>query len=62
MNDTHDTGGLSDDDIVGSGPTEEQDDRDQGGHGTRDTGDEPTEAGEDRDVGGEGPRDSGDEA
>jgi hypothetical protein len=62
MSDTSDTGRLSDDDMTSSGPTEENDDRDQGGHGSRDTGDEPTEEGEDRDQGGEGPRDTGDEA
>lgn len=53
---------LSDDDISTSGPTEAGDDRDAGGSGAQDTGDEPTEAGEDRDAGGEGPQDTGDEA
>jgi hypothetical protein len=62
MSDTSDTGRLSDDDMTSSGPTEERDDRDQGGHGSRDTGDEPTEERDDRDQGGEGPRDTGDEA
>jgi len=62
MSDTSNTGNLSDDDIKASGPTEEHDDRDTGGGGSRDTGDEPTEERDDRDRGGEGPRDTGDEA
>ena len=53
---------LNDDDIRSSLPTEADDDRDQGGHGSQDTGDEPTEADEDLDQGGEGDADSGDEA
>ncbi|UDY37599.1 hypothetical protein [Dermatobacter hominis] len=52
---------FSDDDIT-SEPTEDEEDRDKGGHGTADTGDEPTEAVEDRDAGGEGTQDTGDEA
>ena len=53
---------LNDDDISTQGPTEAGEDRDQGGSGGADTGDEPTEAGEDRDAGGEGEQDTGDEA
>ncbi len=53
---------INDDDITTDAPTEAEEDRDQGGHGARDTGDEPTEAVEDRDAGGEGPKDTGDEA
>ena len=53
---------LNDDDISTQGPTEGGEDRDQGGSGGADTGDEPTEAGEDRDAGGEGEKDTGDEA
>jgi|GEM_PF-2033324 len=53
---------LDDDDITSSGPTEDQDDRDAGGDGSADTGDEPTEADEDRDAGGEGSQDTGDES
>jgi len=52
---------FNDDDIT-TEPTEDEDDRDAGGHGSADTGDEPTEAREDRDTGGEGSRDTGDEA
>jgi hypothetical protein len=52
---------LNDDDMS-SEPTEEQDDRDQGGATGRDSGDEPTEADENLDAGGEGPLDTGDEA
>jgi hypothetical protein len=52
---------YSDDDIT-TEPTEAEDDKDAGGHGTADTGDEPTEAEDDRDVGGEGGQDTGDEA
>lgn len=53
---------FNDDDITTDGPTESEDDRDAGGHGSADTGDQPTEADEDRDVGGEGAKDTGDEA
>ena len=52
---------INDDDIT-SQPTESEDDRDAGGHGSKDTGDEPTEADENLDGGGEGPLDTGDEA
>lgn len=45
-----------------TGPTEADDDRDQGGSGDADTGDEPTEAEENLDQGGEGDADTGDEA
>ena len=54
---------LSDDEITAGGPTERDDDRDAGGEGTQDTGDEesgPTETDDDRDAGGEGAKDSGD--
>lgn len=50
------------DDDMSSEPTEEQEDRDQGGAAGQDTGDEPTERDDDRDQGGEGPLDTGDEA
>jgi hypothetical protein len=53
---------ISDDDMQTSRPTERDDDRDQGGEGTKDTGDEPTEAEDDRDQSGSGAKDSGDEA
>lgn len=53
---------MSDDDITREGPTEADEDRDVGGTGGGDTGDEPTEAEDDRDAGGEGGADSGDEA
>lgn len=53
---------MNDDDITSEAPTEDDEDRDQGGHGSQDTGDEPTEAEEDRDAGGSGDADSGDEA
>ena len=53
---------ISDDDIHSSGPTEAGDDRDTGGEGSRDTGDEPTERNDDLDAGGEGEQDTGDEA
>jgi len=53
---------LNDDDITASGPTEADDDRDAGGSGANDTGDEPTEADEDRDAGGESGADTGDES
>jgi hypothetical protein len=52
---------ISDDDIT-TEPTEADDDKDAGGHGSADTGDEPTEANENLDAGGEGPKDTGDEA
>jgi hypothetical protein len=50
------------DDDMSSEPTEEQEDRDQGGAAGQDTGDEPTEANENLDAGGEGSLDTGDEA
>lgn len=53
---------IKDDDLVIEGPTEDNEDRDTGGGGNADTGDEPTEADEDRDAGGEGAKDTGDEA
>lgn len=54
---------IGDDDITTTGkPTERGDDRDTGGSGARDTGDEPTERDDDRDAGGEGEQDTGDEA
>lgn len=53
---------ISDDDIESNGPTEREDDRDTGGEGSKDTGDEPTEQSDDRDTGGEGTKDTGDEA
>jgi hypothetical protein len=53
---------LSDDDITSEGPTEADEDRDVGGDGSKDSGDEPTEAEDDRDAGGEGSQDTGDEA
>lgn len=52
---------FSDDDITREGPTESEEDRDEGGEGTKDTGDEPTEAEDDLDRGGSGDSDSGDE-
>jgi hypothetical protein len=52
---------LNDDDMT-TGPTESEDDRDSGGSGGRDTGDEPTERDDDLDQGGEGERDTGDDA
>ncbi|HVF31628.1 MAG TPA: hypothetical protein VM933_01215 [Acidimicrobiales bacterium] len=52
---------LNDDDIT-TKPTEGGEDRDTGGHGTADQGDEPTEATDDKDAGGEGSQDTGDEA
>ena len=54
---------LSDVDITVGGPTEREDDRDAGGDGTQDSGDEesgPPETEDDRDTGGEGAQDSGD--
>ena len=51
-----------DDDDITTKPTEDDEDKDVGGDGTADTGDEPTEADEDRDAGGEGEKDTGDEA
>lgn len=66
-----DTTQLTDDDITtewsdaprmtDTGPTEGEEDRDAGGEGSKDTGDEPTEADENLDVGGEGSHDTGDE-
>ena len=53
---------INDDDITSSGPTEAEDDRDAGGQGGADTGDEPTERDDNLDAGGEGPKDTGDEA
>ena len=53
---------MSDDDITREVPTEDTENRDAGGHGAKDTGDEPTEADDDLDKGGEGDADSGDEA
>ena len=52
---------INDDDMT-TKPTEADEDRDAGGHGAADTGDEPTEADENLDGGGEGPLDTGDEA
>jgi hypothetical protein len=52
---------FNDDDIT-TEPTEDDEDRDVGGHGNADTGDEPTEADEDRDPGGGGEQDTGDES
>lgn len=51
---------IEDDDIK-TAPTEDQEDRDAGGHGAKDTGDEPTEREEDLDLGGEAEKDTGDE-
>ncbi len=53
---------FNDDDISTDGPTEAEEDKDTGGGGAADTGDEPTEADDDRDAGGEGEKDTGDEA
>lgn len=53
---------INDDDISRDKPTEDEENLDEGGHGSRDTGDEPTEADENLDGGGEGPLDTGDEA
>ena len=55
-----DASNINDDEIETTGPTEADDDRDTGGEGSRDTGDEPTEAEDDRDTGGEENKDSGD--
>jgi len=52
---------INDDDIT-TEPTEDEEDRDAGGHGSADTGDEPTEADDDRDTGGDDEQDTGDEA
>ena len=57
-----DQSNISDDDIRSSKPTEQSEDRDTGGTGNKDTGDEPTERDDDLDQGGEGERDTGDEA
>ena len=51
---------INNDDITEK-PTEENDDRDAGGHGAQDAGDEPTERDDDKDTGGEGNQDTGDE-
>jgi hypothetical protein len=51
---------ISDDDISSTGPTEAGENRDKGGEGPADTGDEPTEANDDLDAGGEGEKDTGD--
>ena len=54
---------LTDVEIIAGGPTELEDDRDAGGEGTQDSGDEesgPIEGDEDRDAGGEGAQDTGD--
>lgn len=53
---------LNDDDIETERPTEANENRDAGGEGPNDTGDEPTEEGDDRDTGGEGAEDTGDNA
>lgn len=53
---------ITDGDISSSGPTEDDENLDTGGHGSQDTGDEPTEADENLDTGGEGSKDTGDEA
>ena len=50
---------LNDDDMT-TGPTEADDDRDRGGEGPKDTGDEPTEARDDVDQGSHGEGDTGD--
>ena len=55
-----DQSNLNDDDIESNGPTEADENRDAGGEGPRDTGDEPTEKDDDRDAGGEGTSDTGD--
>lgn len=52
---------ISDDDITREGPTEGNEDKDQGAAHGQDSGDEPTEADENLDTGGEGLRDTGDE-
>jgi hypothetical protein len=57
-----DDASITDADLVDERPTEDDEDRDTGGGGNADTGDEPTEAEEDRDAGGEGAKDTGDEA
>ena len=59
-----DTGRMSDinDDDITTEPTEADEDKDAGGHGSADTCDQPTEANENLDAGGEGPKDTGDEA
>jgi hypothetical protein len=53
---------ISDDDITGDEPTEDDENLDGPGEGPRDTGDEPTEDDENLDGPGEGPRDTGDES
>ena len=62
MTNTGNTGRLNDDDMTSSKPTERSDDRDQGGEGSKDTGDEPTEDADNKDKGGDGPQDTGDQA
>ena len=51
---------LNDDDIT-TQPTEATEDKDTGGHGNADKGDEPTEATDDKDTGGDGSKDTGDQ-
>ena len=51
---------INDEDIT-SGPTEGGEDKDAGGSGAKDTGDEPTEREDDLDAGGEGGKDTGDQ-
>jgi hypothetical protein len=53
---------ISDDDITGDEPTEDDENLDGPGEGPQDTGDEPTEDDENLDGPGEGPRDTGDES
>jgi len=53
---------LSDDQIRSTGPTEDDENLDTGGEGSRDTGDEPTEADDDQDAGGDGAADTGDQS
>lgn len=53
---------LSDVEITAGCPTEREDDRDAGGEGTEDAGDEesgPTKADDDRNAGSEGTQDKG---
>ncbi len=50
------------DDDISTEPTESEEDKDAGGHGSADTGDEPTERDDDLDAGGEDDKDTGDEA
>ena len=53
---------INDGDITSGGPTEDEENLDTGGHGSKDTGDEPTEADENLDAPGEHSKDTGDEA